>query len=147
MITFIINLVSGISQAIGGIFKFKASAEIQRELAEKRQAEIENEKEESSNEIRRTVYDGTDDEINALVNRVISGMSIAITSLFLIGCLTAPKTKICYVPTDRRIESCTNSIGIACKMVPNAVFAELLDKAQELKDLKTEMAVDKRVGK
>lgn len=147
MITFIINLVSGISQAIGGIFKFKASAEIQRELAEKRQAEIENEKEESSNEIRRTVYDGTDDEINALVNRLILGMSIAISSLFLIGCLTAPKPKICYVPTDRRIESCTNSIGIACKAVPDAVMVEMLGKLQELQDLKTQQQVDKRLEK
>jgi len=119
---------------------------MQRERAESRQAEIDAEKESKTDEIRKTVHEGSDEEVNALVNRVLSGLSVAISAVFL-GCSSAPQTKVIYVPTDRRIESCTNSIGIACKMVPNAVFSDLLEKAQELKDLRTEMAVDKRVGK
>jgi len=64
---------------------------------------------------------------------------------FAFGCSSAPK--VTYIPTDRRIESCTNSLGIACKAVPNAVMEEMMVKLQELKDLKTEQKVDKRVGK
>jgi len=70
----------------------------------------------------------------------------ACCAVLLLGCSTRPPA-VCYVPTDRRIEPCTNSIGIACQAVPNAVFCELLEKAQELKDLKSELSVDKRLSK
>lgn len=65
---------------------------------------------------------------------------------FALGCASrAPETT--YVPTDRRIETCTNSIGIVCKAVPNAVMEEMLLKIRELKDLKTEQKVNQRVSK
>jgi len=51
-----------------------------------------------------------------------------------------------YVATDRKIESCTNSVGIACKAVPDAVFAEMLVRLQRLKDLQQKAEVDARLS-
>ena len=70
-------------------------------------------------------------------------ISIALTSL--VGCIS--KTETVYIPTDRKIESCVNSLGISCKAVPDAVMVEMLEKIQELEELKREMKVDKRVSK
>jgi len=70
---------------------------------------------------------------------------IAVPFVFLAGC--ASNTKPVYIPTDRKIESCTNSIGISCKAVPDAVMVEMMEKLEELKALKLEQKVDKRVAK
>lgn len=134
------ELLSKIFASIGSFFTYKTSANKQRRDAEndvaKRQAEIEAKKD----EIRRAVYSHDDEKLNEICAKILMVMIVAVTAI-TIGCQSA----VVYVPTDRRIESCTNSLGIACKAVPDAVFCELLEKAQELKDLKAEMAIDKRL--
>lgn len=70
-----------------------------------------------------------------------------LSTFYFVGCASSPKTTTVYIATDRRIETVTNSVGIVCKAVPNAVMDEMLVKLQELKDLKTEQKVDKRVSK
>lgn len=126
--------------AIGSFFAYKSSANKQRRDAEKdiekHQAAIEAKKA----EIRQAVYSKDDAKLNELCAKILMVVMVAIT-IITIGC----QSSVVYVPTDRRIESCTNSLGIACKAVPDAVFCELLEKAQELKNLKAEMAVDKRL--
>jgi len=74
-------------------------------------------------------------------------ITIVLATFAFSGCASKQPTPTVYIATDRRIETCTNSLGIVCKAVPNAVMADMLEKLQELKDLKTEMKVDKRVGK
>lgn len=134
------ELLSKICSAIGSFFTYKSSANKQRRDAEndvaKRQAAIEAKKA----EIRQAVYSHDDQKLNEICARILMVMIVAVT-VITIGC----QSSVVYVPTDRRIESCTNSFGIACKAVPDAVFCELLEKAQELKDLKAEMAADKRL--
>ena len=136
------ELLSKIFASIGSFFTYKSSANKQRRDAEKdvskRQAAIEAKKD----EIRQAVYSHDDEKLNEICAKILMVMIVVVT-IITIGCQSA----VVYVPTDRRIESCTNSLGIACKAVPDAVFCELLEKAQELKDLKAEIAVDKRLTK
>lgn len=136
------ELLSKICSAIGSFFTYKSSANKQRRDAEKdvekRQAAIEAKKD----EIRQAVYSHDDQKLNEICAKILMVM-IVVVFLVTIGCQSA----VVYVPTDRRIESCTNSIGVACKAVPDAVFVELLEKVQELKTIKTEQAIDKRLAK
>lgn len=137
-----LDLITKIFSSIGSFFTYKSSANKQRRDAEKdvakRQAAIEAKKA----EIRQAVYSHDDEKLNEICAKILMVMIVVVT-IITIGCQSA----VVYVPTDRRIESCTNSLGIACKAVPDAVFCELLERAQELKDLKAEMAVDKRLTK
>lgn len=72
---------------------------------------------------------------------------ILLSSLFVFGCASRSKTTTVYIPTDRRIETVTNSIGIVCKAVPNAVMDEMLVKLQELQEIKEDLKVNQRVSK
>jgi len=146
MLSSILTIVASVGAISAGILAYKNSANRQRRNAEKDIAEKEAMMQAKKDEIRQAVYTNDDAKINDLASTILSPCccTLAVIS-FVLGCAT--KSPVVYVPTDRRIETCTNSIGIVCKAVPNAVFCELLEKAQELKDLKTEMAVDKRVQK
>lgn len=145
MMTSIISFLSGIASAIGSVFKFRSTPEMQRERAEDRQQEIEADRVARVDEMRQAVFSGDDERVNSIVNQILLCFLAVASILLVVGCVSTP-ARVVYIPTDRRIESCTNSIGIACKAVPDAVFAELLEAAIELKDLRREMAVDKRVS-
>lgn len=144
--TKLLSFLSSIGSAIGGWFNWKSSPVAQRRAAEediaKREAEIKT----ATDEIKDAVYSADDTKLNEIVSRLMNPVliiSIALTSL--VGCIS--KTETVYIPTDRKIESCVNSLGISCKAVPDAVMVEMLEKIQELEELKREMKVDKRVSK
>lgn len=142
----IINLLSGIANAISGLFKLKSCANRQRREAEQDVAERQAELEAKKAAIKEAVYSANDAKLNEIIIGLMQPVLVVCLTIgcLIAGCATAP-TAVVYIPTDRRIESCTNSIGIACKAVPDAVFVDMLERLQELKAIKTEMAVDKRV--
>lgn len=142
MVTSIITVIGSIAGIVGGIITYKNSANRQRQVAEKDIAKKESDTNDKKAEIRASVHGKDDNKVNEIVSSLLSVIACC---MILTGCLTKPQ--IVYVPSDRRIESCTNSIGVACKAVPDAVFCELLEKVVELQSLKTEMAVDKRLQK
>jgi len=142
MLSSILGIVAGAATIVGGVLAYKNSANRQRRAAEKDIEKKEEEMQLKKDEIRQAVY--TNDE--AKINDIAAGLLTPVLCIvLLIGC--SSKTAVKYIPTDRHIEPCTNSIGISCQAVPNAVFCELLEKVQELKDLKKEIAVDKRLQK
>ena len=144
--TKLLSFLSSIGSAIGGWFNWKSSPVAQRRAAEeditKREAEIKA----ATDDIKNAVYSADDTKLNEIVSRLMNPVliiSIVLTSL--VGCIS--KTETVYIPTDRKIESCINSLGISCKAVPDAVMVEMLEKIQKLEELKREMKVDKRVSK
>ena len=143
MISSILNCISSIGSAVGSVFKWRTEANVQRRAAEADVAAKQAELKAKTDQIKEAVYKGDD----ARLNKIVSGLpkSVAISAVIgvLIGCHTEPF----YIPTDRKIESCTNSLGIACKAVPDAVFVEMLELIQRLNDIETEAAVDKRLKK
>ena len=145
MATFI-NLISSIGSAIAGFFSWKTSKVAQRREAEKDLIKEEEKKAKLKAEISDAIHTGNDEKLNEILTRLLLVLCCAFSTAFLIGCNTS-KTVIKYVPADRRIESCTNSVGIACKAVPNAVFEDLVNATVELQDLKREIKLDKRVSK
>ena len=142
----ILTLLSSIASAVGGFFNWKSSAVNQRREADKDLKNEEQKKAKLKAEISDAIHTGNDEKLNEILTRLLLVLCCVFSTAFLIGCNTS-KTVIKYVPTDRRIESCTNSIGIACKAVPNAVFEELVNATVELQDLKREIKLDKRVSK
>jgi len=146
MLTSILGIVAGVATIAGGILAYKNSANRQRRAAEKDIAEQEAIMQSKKDEIRSAVYSNDEAKINALAAKLLAPVLVLTAAASALpGCTS--KQPVQYIPTDRKIEACTNSLGIACQAVPNAVFCELLEKAQELKDLKAEMAVDKRLQK
>lgn len=144
--TKILSFLSSIVSAAAGWFNWKSSPVAQRRAAEediaKRDAEIKS----TTNEIKDAVYSSDDTKLNEIVARLIKPMlAISITLTSLVGCVSKPE--IVYIPTDRKIENCVNSLGISCKAVPDAVMVEMLERIQELEELKREMKVEKRVSK
>ncbi len=142
----ILTLLSSIASAVGGFFNWKSSAVNQRREADKDLKNEEEKKAKLKAEISDAIHTGNDEKLNEILTRLLLVLCCVFSTAFLIGCNTS-KTVIKYVPTDRRIESCTNSIGIACKAVPNAVFEDLVNATVELQDLKREIKLDKRVSK
>lgn len=144
--TKLLSFLSSIGSAIGGWFNWKSSPVAQRRAAEEDIAKRDAEIKAATDEIKDAVYSADDTKLNEIVSRLMKPVliiSIALTSL--VGCIS--KTETVYIPTDRKIESCVNSLGISCKAVPDAVMVEMLEKIQELEELKREMKVDKRVSK
>jgi len=70
--------------------------------------------------------------------------SLFLVAFLVAGCATGARTV--YVASDRRIESCTNTAGVACKAVPDAVFAEMLVTLKELENMKKERKVESRLS-
>lgn len=141
----IIQFLSSITSAISGWFTWKTSKVHQRKLAEEALQKKEDEKAALKAEIADAVYSGDDEKLNAIISRLLSVFTLCAWGCLAVGCCTS-KTVIKYIPTDRRIESCTNSLGIACKAVPNAVFEELLSAQIELLALRREMKLDKQLS-
>ena len=144
--TKLLSFLSSIGSAIGGWFNWKSSPVAQRRAAEEDIAKREAEIKAATDEIKDAVYSADDTKLNEIVSRLMKPVliiSIALTSL--VGCIS--KTETVYIPTDRKIESCVNSLGISCKAVPDAVMVEMLEKIQELEELRREMKIDKRVSK
>lgn len=144
--TKLLSFLSSIGSAIGGWFNWKSSPVAQRRAAEEDIAKRDAEIKAATDEIKDAVYSADDTKLNEIVSRLMKPVliiSIALTSL--VGCIS--KTETVYIPTDRKIESCVNSLGISCKAVPDAVMVEMLEKIQELEELKREMKIDKRVSK
>ena len=144
--TKLLSFLSSIGSAIGGWFNWKSSPVAQRRAAEEDIAKRDAEIKAATDDIKDAVYSADDKKLNEIVSRLMKSVliiSIALTSL--VGCIS--KTETVYIPTDRRIESCINSLGISCKAVPDAVMVEMLEKIQELEELKREMKIDKRVSK
>lgn len=144
--TKLLSFLSSIGSAIGGWFNWKSSPVAQRRAAEEDIAKRDAEIKAATDEIKDAVYSADDTKLNEIVSRLMKPVliiSIALTSF--VGCIS--KTETVYIPTDRKIESCVNSLGISCKAVPDAVMVEMLEKIQELEELKREMKVDKRVSK
>jgi hypothetical protein len=146
MIKSIANFISSIASAIGGFFSWKSSPVNQRREAEKDLKKEESEKAKLKAEISDAIHAGDDEKLNEIMTRLLPVVFCVFSTAFLVGCYCT-KTTIKYVPTDRRIESCTNSIGIACKAVPNAVFEELVNATIELQDLQREIKLEKRISK
>jgi len=147
MITSIISFFAGIGHAIGGYFKIKSSPNVQRREAEKDVQKAQEATEAKEAEIDAAVHGKDDDTVTRITHDLLCGLSVGsiVCTIFVYGCFSVPKAKTVYVPTTEVIESCTNSYGIACKAVPDTLYAEILKRLQELKDLKTEMKVDKRL--
>lgn len=144
--TKLLSFLSSIGSAIGGWFNWKSSPVAQRRAAEEDIAKRDAEIKAATDEIKDAVYSADDTKLNEIVSRLMKPVliiSIALTSL--VGCIS--KTETVYIPTDRKIESCINSLGISCKAVPDAVMVEMLENIQELEELKREMKIDKRVSK
>lgn len=144
--TKLLSFLSSIGSAIGGWFNWKSSPVAQRRAAEEDIAKRDAEIKAATDEIKDAVYSADDTKLNEIVSRLMKPVliiSIALTSL--VGCIS--KTETVYIPTDRKIESCVNSLGISCKAVPDAVMVEMLERIQELEELKREMKIDKRVSK
>ncbi|MBO7309061.1 MAG: hypothetical protein J6V38_05455 [Kiritimatiellae bacterium] len=144
--TKLLSFLSSIGSAIGGWFNWKNSPVAQRRAAEEDIAKRDAEVKAATDEIKDAVYSADDTKLNEIVSRLMKPVliiSIALTSL--VGCIS--KTETVYIPTDRKIESCVNSLGISCKAVPDAVMVEMLEKIQELEELRREMKIDKRVSK
>lgn len=146
MIKSIANFISSIASAIGGFFSWKSSPVNQRREAEKDLKKEEAEKAKLKAELSDAIHTGNDDKLNEILTRLLPVIFCVFSTSFFMGC-NGTKTTIKYVPTDRRIESCTNSIGIACKAVPNAVFEELVNATIELQDLRREIKLEKRISK
>ena len=142
----ILTFFSAIASAVGGFFNWKSSAVNQRREADKDLKNEEEKKAKLKAEISDAIHTGNDEKLNEILSRLLPVVFCVFSIAFFVGC-NCTKTTIKYVPTDRRIESCTNSIGIACKAVPNAVFEELVNATVELQDLKREIKLDKRVSK
>ena len=142
----LLSFLSSIGSAIGGWFNWKSSPVAQRRAAEEDIAKRDAEIKAATDEIKDAVYSADDAKLNEIVSRLMKPvLIISITLTSLVGCVS--KTETVYIPTDRKIESCINSLGISCKAVPDAVMVEMLEKIQELEELKREMKVDKRVSK
>ena len=144
MSTAIISLLSGVAAIVGGYFALKTNPNRLRKQAEKDVMEKEAEIEAKKQELREAVYSKDDEKLNQLVCKLLAPLLLCAFALFA-GCHT--KLQTVYIPTDRRIESCTNSLGISCKAVPDAVFVEMSEKLIELKELKRTAEVDKRLTK
>lgn len=142
--TTIITLLAGVASVVGGYFALKTNPNRLRKQAEKEVMKKEEEIERKKQEVRDAVYNQDDERLNQIVSKLLAPLLLSAFLMF-VGCQT--KTQTVYIPTDRRIESCTNSIGIACKAVPDAVFAEMAEKIIELKELKKTAEVDKRLQK
>lgn len=142
----LINLLSSIASAVAGFFNWKSSKVAQRREAENDLMKEAEKKDKLKAEISDAIHTGDDEKLNEIMTRLLPVVFCVFSMAFLVGCYCT-KTTIKYVPTDRRIESCTNSIGIACKAVPNAVFEDLINATIELQDLKREIKIDKRVSK
>lgn len=144
--TKILSFLSSIVSAAAGWFNWKSSPVAQRRAAEEDVARREAEIKTASDEIKEAVYSADDTRLNEIVARLMKpAFLISIALVSLVGCIS--KTETVYIPTDRKIESCTNSLGISCKAVPDAVMVEMLERIQELEELKREMKVEKRVSK
>ena len=144
--TKLLSFLSSIGSAIGGWFNWKSSPVAQRRAAEEDVAKREAEIKAATDDIKDAVYSADDTKLNEIVSRLMKpALIISIVLTSLVGCVSKPE--IVYIPTDRKIESCVNSLGISCKAVPDAVMVEMLEKIQELEELKREMKVDKRVSK
>jgi len=147
MLTSIAYAISGIFQLIGGYFSSKVCANAQRRESEIDVRKAQDAAEAKAAEIDAAVHGKDDDTVTRITHDLLSGLTVGslVCTIFVYGCFSEPKTKTVYVPTTEVIESCTNSYGISCKVVPDTVYAEMLKRLQELKDLKTEMKVDKRL--
>lgn len=141
----LINLLSSIGTAVSSFFKWKSSPVNQRREADKDLKKEEEGKAKLKAELADAIHTENDEKLNEILTRILPVVFCVFSTTFFASC-NSTKTTIKYVPTDRRIESCTNSIGIACKAVPNAVFEELVNATIELRDLKREINLDKRVS-
>lgn len=144
--TTIVKLISSAAAAIAGWFGWRSSPVYQRREAEKDLKKEEEKTAEMKAEISTAIHAGDDDKINRILAKILPLILGAFLTVFLLGCNTS-KTVIKYVPADRKIESCTNSLGIACKAVPDIVFEELLHAVIERDDLRREMKLEKRLSK
>ena len=142
----IMQFFSSIVSAFGGWLKWKSLPVNQRREAEKDLQKEESEKAKLKAELSDAIHTENDEKLNEILTRILPVVFCVFSTAFFIGC-NGTKTTIKYVPTDRRIESCTNSIGIACKAVPNAVFEELVNATIELQDLRREIKLEKRISK
>lgn len=103
-------------------------------------------------ELRRAVFEQDDERVNAAVSRFLAAFvalgaygGILAAGSLIEGCRAA-RVEVAYVSADRRIVSVTNEAGVACKQVPDVVFAEMLEKMAEFEALKREKAVERRLN-
>lgn len=78
--------------------------------------------------IDSAVYEGQKDAVNSILKKtlLIPGL---IGTLVLSGCAT----RVVYVPLDRAVYPMVSTNGVAGWFVPNAPFAELIQKANNAK--------------
>ena len=149
MFTSILSIISGVANSVANVFKLKSAANVQRREAESDVASLAAALAAKKQEIRSAVYESDDTKLNEIAQRLLPSLLAALLLSFycLSGCRASSTASPIYIPTDRKIESCTNSLGIACKAVPNAVMVDMLARLEEYEALKTEKAVDKRLEK
>jgi len=145
MTTSIISILVAAAGSVGAYFAWKSSAYRQRQLAKKDVESEEADRASMKAQIEDAVYGRDDEKVNEIVSHILSPIMCFFVLSAVVGCSTA-KPAVVYVASDRRIESITNSAGIACKAVPDPVFVEMLEKIQELKDLKKERKIDARLS-
>lgn len=74
------------------------------------------------------VYEGKKNEVNARLKKVLL-IPTVVGTILLAGCAT----RVVYVPLDRAVYPMVSTNGVAGWFVPNAPFAELIQKANQAK--------------
>lgn len=153
------SFLAAIGSAISGFFNYKASPNKQYSDAEGEVEKRRKKEEEDRRELERAVYEKDDAKVNEIMSRLKHGVSVfaliaawgglMCVCVWMGACVSGCETKpeLIYIPTDRQIESCTNSRGIECKAVPNAVFCELVEAQMKLEELKRREEVKERLSK
>lgn len=140
------NILGGIAEAVGGIFKWKASPHKQysdaEEIVEKKEAEMKSEKK----RLEDAVYGGDEKAVNGFLNECLAlacGLGV-----FACGCFSTPQPEVTRVPADRYVSAVTNDVGqVQYWKVPPLVMTELLDAKLELMEYKKKDKINERLMK
>ena len=140
------NILGGIAEAVGGIFKWKASPHKQysdaEEIVEKKDAEMKREKK----RLEDAVYGGDEGAVNKFLNSCL--LAACGFGVLVCGCFSTPKQEIVRVSDDRYVSAVTNDVGqVQYWKVPPLVMTELLDAKLELMEYKKKDKINERLMK
>lgn len=140
------NILGGIAEAVGGIFKWKASPHKQysdaEKIVEKKEAEMKSEKK----RLEDAVYGGDEQAVNRFLNECLA-LSCSF-GVFMCGCVSTPQPEVTRVAADRYVSAVTNDVGqVLYWKVPPLVMTELLDAKLELMEYKKKDKINERLMK
>lgn len=140
------NMLGGIAEAVGGIFKWKASPHKQysdaEKIVEKKEAQMKSEKK----RLEDAVYGGDEQSVNKFLNECLS--LACVFGVFMCGCVSTPQPEVTRVAADRYVSAVTNDMGqVQYWKVPPLVMTELLDAKLELMEYKKKEKINERLMK